>query len=122
MRQHSSKRNKQRKRRINAPLHKRRAFCNAALSKELKDKYKTNAMQVRKGDTVKVMRGELKGSSGSVIRVDVKKTQVYIDGLTMKKADGTEVERSFRPSNLQITVLSLDDKKRKKILERKTGE
>lgn len=118
----SSKRKKQRKWRFNAPLHKKKAFCRAALSKELKGKYKTNAMQVRKGDTVRVMRGELKGSTGNVIRVDVKNTQIYVDGLTMKKADGTEVERPLRPSNLQITMLSLDDKKRKKILERKIGE
>lgn len=121
MRTTSSKRRKQRKRRLNAPLHIRKAFCKAMLSKELKNKYHANAMQVRKGDTVKVMRGELKGSAGSVIRVDVNKTQVYVDGLTMKKADGTEVERPFRPSSLQITELSLEDKKRKKILERKTG-
>lgn len=106
---------------MNAPLHKKKAFCRVMLSKELKKKYNLNAMQVRKGDTVKVMRGDLNGSSGNVIRVDLKKSKVYIDGLTIKKAEGTEVERPFQPSNLQITSLVLEDKKRKKILERKIG-
>jgi large subunit ribosomal protein L24 len=106
---------------MNAPLHKRKAFCNVMLSPELKKKYTANAIQVRKGDTVKVLRGDLRGSSGNVIRVDVKKTKIYIDGLTMKKSDGTEVERSFHPSKLQITSLVLEDRKRKKLLERKAG-
>ena len=78
-------------------------------------------MQVRKGDTVKVMRGDLKGASGSVIRVDIKKGRVYIDNLTMKKSDGKVVERPFQASNLQITALVLEDKRRKGILERKAG-
>ena len=117
----STKTKKQRKWAFNAPLHKRKSFCKAMLSRELKQKYNLSAMQIRKGDTVKVMRGELKNSSGNVIRVDLKHRKVYIDGLTMKKADGTDVERSFEPSNLQITALLLEDKERKKILERKTG-
>ncbi|MBM3308833.1 MAG: 50S ribosomal protein L24, partial [Candidatus Altiarchaeales archaeon] len=106
---------------FNAPLHKKKAFCRAMLSKELKKTYGLNSMQVRKGDTVKVMRGELKGSTGNVIRVEVDKRKVYVDGLTMKKADGTDIERPLEPSNLQITMLDLEDKKRKKILERKAG-
>jgi large subunit ribosomal protein L24 len=117
----SSKPRKQRKWVFNAPLHKKKSFCKAMLGKELKKKYGLNSMQVRKGDTVKVMRGELKGSSGNVIRVEVGKRKVYVDGLTMKKADGTDIERPFEPSNLQITLLDLEDKRRKKILERKAG-
>jgi len=117
----SSKASKQRKWRINAPLHKRKAFCKAMLSPELKKKYGFNSMQIRKGDAVKVMRGDFRGSSGNVMRVDIKQSRVYVDGLTLKKADGTEVERQFKPSNLQITALTIEDKKRKKILERKTG-
>jgi len=117
----SSHTRKQRKWRLNAPLHKKRAFCNVMLSTELKKKYSANAVQIRKGDTVRVMRGDVRKSSGNVIRVDVKNTKVYIDGLTMKKSDGTEVERPFHPSKLQITSLVLEDKKRKKILERKAG-
>ncbi|MFH1125714.1 MAG: 50S ribosomal protein L24 [Candidatus Altiarchaeota archaeon] len=117
----SSKTRKQRKRRLNAPLHKRKSLARAMLSHELKKTYGLNAMQVRKGDTVKVMRGDLSGSSGNVIRVDIKRVKVYVDGLTIKKADGTEVERPFRPSALQITSLVLEDKKRKRIIERKGG-
>jgi large subunit ribosomal protein L24 len=117
----SSKPRKQRKWRANAPLHKKKEFCSSMLSKELKQNFKINAMQVRKGDTVKVMRGDLKGASGSVIRVDIKKGRVYIDNLTMKKSDGKVVERPFQASNLQITALVLEDKRRKGILERKAG-
>ncbi|MDD5111894.1 MAG: 50S ribosomal protein L24 [Candidatus Altiarchaeota archaeon] len=117
----SSKIRKQRKWTHNAPLHKKKAFCRAMLSPELKKQYSRGSMQVRKGDTVKVMRGDIRGSGGTVLRVDIKNRKIYIDGLTMKKSDGTDVERPFEPSNLQITSIVLEDKERKNLIERKTG-
>ncbi len=109
---------KQRKWRIEAPLHARGKMISSALSKELKQKYTKGSMPVRKGDTAKVMVGDAKGSVGEVTRVDLKNYKIYITGVTLKKSDGTEVERAIDPSNVILTQLFLDDKERLKILER----
>lgn len=115
----SKKPRKQRKFLYNAPLHLRRKMISAHLSKELREKYKTRSMPLRKGDEVEVMRGEFKKRKGKVLRIDTKKYKVYIEGITRKKTDGTERLVPFHPSNLKIINLNLEDKRRVKILERK---
>jgi large subunit ribosomal protein L24 len=91
----------------------------AHLSKELRQKYKRRSLPVRKGDEVEVMRGEFKKKRGKISRVDSKDYKVYIEGMTIKRTDGTERQVAFHPSNLKIINLNLDDKRRVKTLERK---
>ena len=110
---------KQRKYRYNAPLHIKRKLTNAHLSKELRVKYKRRSLGLKKGDKVKVMRGGFKGHVGKVDRVDLKKSRIFLEGIEIIKKDGTKTTRPIAPSNLLITELNLDDKMRKKILERK---
>jgi large subunit ribosomal protein L24 len=110
---------KQRKYRANAPLHLKRKFMGAHLSKELKEKHGKRSAAVRKDDKVKVMRGQFKGLVGKVERVDVKRCRVYIRGVELTKKDGTKSFRPIHPSNLLITELSLSDKKRAEALKRK---
>ena len=74
---------------------------------------------VRSGDTVRVMRGDHKGSEGKVTRIDKKKYRIYVEGLTREKVDGTQIFVPIHPSKVMVTQLNLDDKWRKKILERK---
>jgi len=93
----------------------------AHLSDDLRKEYGFRSLPVRKGDVVVVMRGEHKGHSGKVIRVDLSKYRVFIEGLVRKKADGTEVFIPIHPSKLEIIRLNLDDKWRKEIIERKTA-
>lgn len=109
---------KQRKYRHNAPLHIRHKFLSAHLSKELREKFNKRSVPVRKGDEVKVMRGEFKGFKGVIERVDLKKCRAYIEGIKVKKVDGSEVLKPIQPSNLLLTKLNLDDKFRQKIFER----
>jgi large subunit ribosomal protein L24 len=115
----SKKPRKQRKFLFTAPLHVRRKFLSAHLSKELKEKYKTRSFPLRKGDEVEVMRGEFKKKVGKIARVDLKKCRVYVEGITVKRTDGTERLAPIHPSNLRILKLALEDKKRLKALERK---
>lgn len=89
------------------------------LSKELMKEYKTRSIPLRKGDEVFVMRGDFKGRSGKVLKVDTKKYRVYVEGLTIRKTSGQEKLFPIHPSNLKIIKLDLSDKYRKKILERK---
>lgn len=112
---------KQRKYRYNAPLHLKQKFVHVHLSKELKKKYKTRNLGLRKGDKVKVMRGQFKKHAGTVERIDLSKTRVYLSGIEITKKDGNKTTYPINPSNLQITELNLDDKMRHKIIERKTG-
>jgi large subunit ribosomal protein L24 len=45
-----------------------------------------------------------------------KKAQIVVDGVSVKKADGTEVPRPIDPSNVMVTELNLEDKRREQKL------
>ena len=110
---------KQRKLLYNAPAHLRHKLMAAPLSSELIASKGAKALPVRKGDTVRIMRGDHKGFEGKISRVDLKSYRIYVEGLTREKVDGTAVFVSVHPSKVMIKNLSLDDKWRKAILERK---
>ena len=110
---------KQRKRLFNAPAHIRHKLMAAPLSSELAASRGTKTLPVRKGDTVRIQRGDNKGFEGKVSRVDPKNFRVYLEGLTREKVDGTNIFISVHPSKIQIRNLNLDDKQRKEILGRK---
>ena len=109
---------KQRKFRLNAPLHIRRRFLSANVESSLRERFGKRSMVVRKGDEVMVTRGGMKGKKGIVEKVDIKAEKVFIEGTKMKKVDGSDVSRPFSPSNLVILKLSVDDKRRQAVLER----
>ena len=115
----TSKPSKQRKMLFQAPDHIRYKHFAAPLSPELRKSYGTRSLPVRSGDTVRVMRGDHKGFEGKVARVDRKKFRIYVEGLTREKVDGSTVFVPIHPSKVMITKLNLDDKWRKKILERR---
>ena len=48
--------------------------------------------------------------------------KITIEGIQVKKLDGSKVNVNLRPSNLQIIELNLEDKKRLNKKEIKTGE
>jgi large subunit ribosomal protein L24 len=118
----STKPKKQRKYRYNAPFHIKRKFLSTNLSKDLRKKYKRRSFPLRKGDEIEVMRGEFKKKKGRVNRVNVKESKVYIDGITRKKVDGSDISVPIHPSNLMITDLDLKDEKRLKALNRRVKE
>lgn len=108
---------KQRKYLAKAPLHIRKKLVSVNLSKDLRKKYGKRNIPVRKGDSVRIMRGKFKKQKGKVLEVDLKKTKIIVEGIQVKKQDGSKVNFKLRPSNLQITELNLDDKSRVKKLE-----
>jgi len=111
---------KQRKARFEARLHERQHLVHAHLSKELRAKLKTKrrSLEIRKGDRVKILRGERKGKSGKVTRVDLKELKIYIEGVLNRKAKGNEIPAPVDPSNVVIVEADFGDKWRKKVLER----
>jgi len=115
----SKKPRKQRKYVYNAPLHVQQKLVNVHLSLELRKKYGKRNVGVRKEDKVKIMRGQFKGKTGKVVAVNLKKQKVYVEGIENVRKEGTKAYYPLQPSNLMITELFLDDKKRKALLERK---
>lgn len=114
----SAKPRKKRKFLYNASLHLRHKMMAGHLSKALREKYNRRSLPIRKNDTVKIMVGENKGKEGKVVDVDLKKYRIYVEGVTVKKANGKEVFIPIHPSNCMITDLHLDDRFRLKVLER----
>jgi large subunit ribosomal protein L24 len=112
---------KQRKYRYNAPMHVRQKFVSAHLSEVLRNRFGKRSLALRKGDEVKVVRGESKGFKGRIERIDLKNSKVYIEGLNVKKVDGSEVLKPIHPSNLIITDPKMEDKRRQIIIERASG-
>jgi large subunit ribosomal protein L24 len=110
---------KQRKMLFQAPDHIRYKLFAAPLSPELRKSHGVKTIPVRSGDTVRIMRGDHKGFEGKIARVDREKYRIYVEGLTREKVDGTTTFVPIHPSKVMITRLNLDDKWRKKILERK---
>ncbi|MBS3143720.1 50S ribosomal protein L24 [Candidatus Woesearchaeota archaeon] len=104
---------KQKKYRANAPLNIKRKFLSVHLSKELKKKYLTRNTRIRKGDKVKIARGQFKGKTGIISKVLTKKSKVFIENIQNIKNDGTKTNYPIEPSNIIITELNLTDKKRK---------
>ena len=111
---------KQRMYRYNAPLHIKQKFMHVHLSPELRKKYSLRNTQLKKGDKVKIMRGQFRKKEGRVERISLKKEQVFITGIEKIKKEGTKLLVAFQPSNLMLTELNLDDKKRKQKLESKS--
>ena len=118
----SKKPRKQRKKMFNAPLHIKRKFIGAHLEENLLLKYDKRAVPVVKGDSVRVIRGSFKGHEDKIVKVNVKKRCIEIEGITMSKADGNKIAKPIHSSNVIITKLNLTDKWRRKKLERNLSE
>lgn len=110
----SSKPRKQRFFRYNAPLHVRQHFLHSHIDKSLKKKLnlKKSSVQISKGDTVKIMAGSKRGTTGKVTRVNLGTGRISIDSLTKKNARGKEFNIPVSASNVYITDLNLTDKYR----------
>ena len=89
------------------------------LTKDLIKKHGTRNIPLRKGDTVKIVRGNFKSHIGKIEKVFLKKTRVYVEGAQIVKRDCAKVFYPLHPSNLIITNLNLEDKKRQLVLQGK---
>lgn len=108
---------KQHKMLYNMPAHRRIRLFSACLSPSLKATHHVNAIPVRTGDTVRIMRGDKKGTEGKIARVDRGKVRIFVEGVTREKVDGTAIQFPIHPSKVMITNLNLDDKWRAESLK-----
>lgn len=108
----SKSKRKKRKYQARAHLALRHKIMSINLSKELRKQLKRRSIKPRKGDVVRIMRGEFKKKEGKIIKIDLKKYKVYVEGIHKTKKDGTKINVPIHPSNLQIKELNLEDKRR----------
>ncbi len=119
---HSKQPRKQRKFVKNAPLHiKRKVLLSAHLSKELQNQYGRRTISLRRGDKVRVLRGDFKGKTGVVDSISIVRGTIRIRGVEVVKKDGTKIMKSIPASNLEIIDISFDDPERRKIVDRKVN-
>lgn len=94
------------------------------LSRDLVSKYGIRNFPVRKGDLVRIVRGDAEkdeklnivGKEGKVIKIVTGDGKIVIENINIAKADGKMKPRKIDPSALILTKLILEDKKRKERL------
>jgi len=89
----------------------------APLSADLRSQYSLRTVQIRKGDSVSVVRGDYKGHEGKVTGVFSSEMRITVDGVNMPKMDGTNKPVLLPPSKVMVTKLDLSDKVRKESIE-----
>jgi large subunit ribosomal protein L24 len=90
------------------------------LDRALRNEYNTRSIPVKKGDTVKILRGGegTRGMEAKVANVDLKYLTLTLEGVTIAKADGTQKAKPIQPSNCIITKLDMSDPLRKEKLNK----
>ncbi len=82
----------------------------APLSDELRASQGRRSYPVRKGDTVKILRGDFAGVEGKITDIDTRRQRLFIEGVQREKTAGTSTNVSVNSSKVMITKLNLDDK------------
>ena len=82
----------------------------AALSPSLREKLNVRSCSVRRGDQVKVMRGQegFEGVVGRVISVDYRRGRITVEKVQRRRTDGSNLPYPIHPSNVQIVKLAKD--------------
>lgn len=89
---------------------KLRKLLAAPLSDELRGVQGRASYPVRKGDTVKIVRGDFAGVEGKVTDVGTRDRRLFVEGVTREMTSGTSTNVSVHCSKVMITKLNLDDK------------
>ena len=106
----TTKPGKQRKAIYQAPAHRLRKLLTAPLSEELRTSQGRRSYPVRKGDTVKILRGDFAGVEGKVTEINMRSQRLFVEGVQREKTSGTSANVSVNSSKVVITKLNLDDK------------
>merc|ERR1712014_425120 len=102
----SSSRRKNRMRHFTASSMERCLMMKSPLTSELKKVHRINAVLVRKGDWVRVVRGMFRGRTGKVTSVSRNNWVVNIKGVKTEKVNGHTVAVGIDPSKCIITKLN----------------
>ena len=101
---------KQRKAIYQADGPRLRKLISAPLAEDLRKTEGRRSFPVRKGDTVKIVRGDFAGVEGKVNDVDARGQRLFVEGVSREMTSGTSTNVSVHSSKVIITKLNLDDK------------
>jgi large subunit ribosomal protein L24 len=96
--------------------HVRDAMICSSLADNLREQYARNSVRVKKGDNVRVMRGEYSGIEGKIEKVNTLRGTLAIEGVQREKVRGGNVKVQIHASNVQVIGLNLEDKLRENSL------
>lgn len=114
----SSKSPRKQRRRIKGPIHSHKKMLKCRMDEFLHEEYGIRSLVPKKGDLVRIMRGQFRDTEGKIVGINYSKVKIYVENATTTKADGKEAQVPVHPSNLMLVKLELDDD-RKRILEKK---
>ena len=108
----SSKKRTNRRNYYKADSNKKRIFMSSKLDKNLRKNYDLKTIPLRKGDEVKITRGNHKGKVGKIVQISRKGMFLYINTVTFKKMKGDEAYSPVHPSNVEILKLVLTSERK----------
>jgi large subunit ribosomal protein L26e len=100
---------------LKEPWHVKNKNMGAPLSKELRAKHGVRTLPVRVNDEVRIRKGEYAGATGKVTLADVGKLRVNVEGIEIKKNNGTTLPVALHPHHLEITTMVEDKSRMEKI-------
>jgi large subunit ribosomal protein L24 len=119
MRTKSTKPKKQRLYQKQPPRHEAHKVISSNVSPSIRETKGFRSIPLRKGDTVVITRGDMKGKSGKVTHVNPRKQRIYVDKVQKRKSDNTEIPVPIHPSNVMITKLEEKDRTRLELINRR---
>ncbi|MFH1106734.1 MAG: 50S ribosomal protein L24 [Candidatus Micrarchaeota archaeon] len=94
---------KKRKAAYDAALHDRRKKMHMHVSKELRKTLKKRAALAKKGDKVRVVRGDFRKREAKITAVDLYAGRIFLEGVIAKRQGGKEMPAPIEPSNCILT-------------------
>ena len=116
----SSSKRVQRKKQLGATSSLKRKLMSCHLTKALRTQHKIRSLPIKRGDTVKILKGKAKGKEGKVVQVYRKRNVIYVDKVNRDKQNGQQVFIPIKPSYCVITTPMIN-KDRTKTIERKAA-
>ena len=108
---------RQRKAHYTADTFRRRRRMTVPLSRELRRRFHSRSLPVRKGDTVRVLSGSFVGREERVAKVDRRSYSVILDNVTLKTGEEKLKPLPIRTGHLVLTRLNLSDPWRRRRLK-----
>jgi large subunit ribosomal protein L24 len=100
-----------------ATTFERRRRMTVPLSRELRARFHLRSVPLRKGDTVRVMRGSYVGREERVAKIDRRAYSVTLDNVTLKSGEEKLKPLPVRTNHLLIVRLNLADAWRRQSLK-----
>ncbi len=108
----SKKPNKSRKEQYTLPKHKASKSVKGHLNEKLRKEISKRSISLRKGDTVKIVRGEFVGKEAKITQINRSGRKLYLEKIVKKKSNGQEWQVPIDASKIIVIDVEKTDRKR----------